>query len=270
MPVPNNSANPDSEWNSDRDSHAPTLVITSSASATGRVNRPFTFQVITSGATLAARLSASGLPSGLSADPVTGLISGTVTSPTSPGTPAATLTVTDGNRSATSTLQLTFTADMALPVITSPNTVSITPGVPFSYQIQTDANTTSYFLAFAPSYMQFNPSTGVISGTAPAPFGHDGETQGQPDLSGGIVTNVQLFASGNGGTGTLPLIFFLAPKGVVNIATRLAVGTGEDVLIGGFIIERERTQESSYPCDWTCLDPIRCPQCAGRSCAGPK
>lgn len=215
----------------------PTLVITSSASATGRVNRPFTFQVVTSGATLAARLSATGLPSGLSADPVTGLISGTVTAPTTPGTPAATLLVTDGSRSATSTLQLTFTANPALPVITSANSVSITPGVPFTYQIQTDANTTSYFLAFAPSYMQFNPDTGVISGTVPGAVGHDGEIQEHPDLSSGIVTNVQLFASGNGGTGTLPLIFFLAPKGAVNIATRLAVGTGEDVMIAGFIIK---------------------------------
>jgi hypothetical protein len=145
--------------------------------------------------------------------------------------------VTDGAFSAVATLQLTVTADPALPVITSANSMAITPGVPFSYQIQTDANTTSYFVAFAPSFLQFNPTTGVVSGTFPGPFGHDGGTQKQPDLSGGTVTNVQLFGSGTGGTGTLPMTIFLAPTGVINIATRLAVGTGENVLIGGFIIQ---------------------------------
>jgi hypothetical protein len=55
-------------------------------------------------------------------------------------------------------------------------------------------------------------------------------------LSGGIITNVQLFATNSHGTSTLPLIFFLAPTGAVNIATRIAVGTNDDVLIAGFII----------------------------------
>ena len=59
--------------------------------------------------------------------------------------------------------------------------------------------------------------------------------RGRP-LSGGVVTNVQLFATNSKGTATLPLIFFLKPAGAVNISTRLAVQAGENVLIGGFII----------------------------------
>jgi hypothetical protein len=47
---------------------------------------------------------------------------------------------------------------------------------------------------------------------------------------------VQLFATNSHGTSTLPLIFFLAPTGAVNISTRIAVGSGDNVLIGGFII----------------------------------
>ena len=58
---------------------------------------------------------------------------------------------------------------------------------------------------------------------------------GKP-LSGGVITNVQLFATNSRGTTTLPLVFYLKPAGVVNISTRLAVQTGENVLIGGFII----------------------------------
>ena len=50
------------------------------------------------------------------------------------------------------------------------------------------------------------------------------------------MTNVQLFATGDGGTGTFPLITFIAAKGTVQISTRMAVGTGDNALIGGFII----------------------------------
>ena len=51
-------------------------IITSGTSATSRVGQPFSFQVYTTGGTPAARVSATGLPPGLSLDPVTGIISG--------------------------------------------------------------------------------------------------------------------------------------------------------------------------------------------------
>ena len=55
-------------------------------------------------------------------------------------------------------------------------------------------------------------------------------------LAGGVVTNVQIFATRFERHGRNPPgLFFLAPTGAVNISTRLAVGTGENVLIGGFI-----------------------------------
>jgi hypothetical protein len=57
-----------------------------------------------------------------------------------------------------------------------------------------------------------------------------------PYADPGIVTNVQLFAMGDGGTGTFPLIFATGAEGTINISTRLAVGTDNNVLIGGFII----------------------------------
>jgi hypothetical protein len=49
-------------------------------------------------------------------------------------------------------------------------------------------------------------------------------------------SNVLLFATNSRGTTTIPLVFLVAPSGVVNISTRLAIGTGDNVLIGGFII----------------------------------
>src|SRR5439155_14534208 len=36
--------------------------------------------------------------------------------------------------------------------------------------------------------------------------------------------------------GTIPLVFFSPPIGTVNISTRMSVGTGDDVMIAGFII----------------------------------
>ena len=152
------------------------------------------------------------------------------------------LTVTDGNSSNTSTLQLTIISDPGSPVILSANTVLITPGEAFSYKINVpspcdSSEATNYSLVFTlPNGLFFDAATGTISGTftGSTPFGASAPTR--PELSGGVITNVQLFATNSHGTSTLPLIFFLAPTGAVNIATRIAVGTSDNVLIAGFII----------------------------------
>jgi hypothetical protein len=85
----------------------------------------------------------------------------------------------------------------------------------------------------------------IISGKAEAADrSANGGLGKSPDQTGGIITNVQLFATDPGGTGTFPLVSFIAAKGAVNISTRLAVGTGNDVLIGGFIINGTGTTKA--------------------------
>jgi Putative Ig domain len=211
-------------------------VIISGTSAKGRTGSPFAFQVITTGASPAAQLRATNLPPGLSLDSVSGLISGT---PTSDGSFGVTLTVIDGQFTAEATLQLTFTSDLAVPVIVSPSSANLFSGQPFSYTIVAPSNAdpgtdpTSYALqGNLPAGLNFDPVKGTIFGT---PFARTNLMPG-PKLSGGVITNVQLFATNSSGTGTIPLVFFLPPTGVVNISTRLAVGTGDNVLIGGFIV----------------------------------
>jgi hypothetical protein len=184
-------------------------------------------------------VSASGLPAGLTIDPLTGIISGT---PTTDGSFAVTLTATSGNQTGSSILQLTFSSDPALPVIISPNSATLRVSQSFTYSInspstagQTDP-TAFTMIGNLPAGLGFDPQAGTISGTftgaaPPQPFSAD-----WVDLSGGIITNVQLFATNSHGTTTIPFIFYLAPTGAVNIATRLAVGAGNDVLIAGFII----------------------------------
>jgi hypothetical protein len=206
-------------------------------SATGRVGNRFAFQLVTSGATAAKRFSASGLPAGLTCDAVSGIISGT---PTDGGSSAVTLTLTDGSFTTTASLQLTFTADPVLPVITSPRRVALYPGQHFFYQLTaTTANDGvdppkfKYF-GTLPSGLTFDPKTNTISGVFGGTPMRDGGPPDERFLNDTPL--VQLAATNTHGTGTSPLVFFSAPTGAVNLSTRLAVGTGENVLIGGFII----------------------------------
>ncbi len=214
-------------------------LITSSTSATGRTGQPFIFQVATTGGTPSARLSATGLPPGLVVNPVTGLISGI---PSSDGSFAVTLTVTDAGLTNSSILQLTFSTDPALPVIVSPSTALLSPGRFFTYTINAPAtadpeDVTTYTEVFPlPVGLGFDPTTGTISGTFGGGLQRTRSSPNRIDLSGGIVTNVQLFATNSHGTSTIPLLFTLAPTGAVNISTRLAVGNAENVLIAGFIV----------------------------------
>lgn len=210
----------------------PSLI--SATSVTGRTGIPFSFQVITSGTSASARVSATGLAPGLSIDPVTGFISGT---PSADGSFSVTLTVTDGSLTIAETLEMTFTSDPAFPVITSPSQATLTTGQPFSYTIVAPTSDPNDPVTFAligtlPPGLSFNEATGSISGT----FQARSSLLPSPRLSGGVVTNVQLFATNSRGTATIPLFFLLAPTGTENISTRLAVGTDFDVLIGGVII----------------------------------
>ena len=219
-------------------------IIASGSAATGRVGRPFLFRVYTIGGTPSATLSVTGLPPGLRTDEVpgvTGLISGT---PTQEGSFAVTLTVTDGPFTVTSTLQLTFTANDERPVIVSPTLVSLTPGQFFFYRINALPVVASYdppvfsYIGNLPAGLLFNAANGTISGTYAVPRANNQRGADAPDLTGGtLLGSIQLFATNGQGTSTMPLTFLRPTSGVVNISTRLPIGTGENVLIGGFIIQ---------------------------------
>ena len=125
-----------------------------------------------------------------------------------------------------------------MPVITSSSTAALVPGKPFTYQILAPSpadpapDPTIYALqGTLPLGLVLDPVTVTISGCFQNLLGH----VPTPQFSDG-PDNVQLFASNSRGTGTIPLSLFSPLSGVVNISTRLDVGTIDNVLIGGFII----------------------------------
>ena len=139
---------------------------------------------------------------------MTGVISGT---PAFEGSSAVTLTVTDGAFTTSAILQLTFTADPALPVITSPNSAALTPGVFFSYTITAPSSvgasdpTIFTLIGTLPPGLSFDAATGTISGFYTGPLG--------PELAGGtLLGSIQLFATNSHGTSTFQLLLRAAPS----------------------------------------------------------
>jgi hypothetical protein len=145
------------------------------------------------------------------------------------------LTVTDGNQSSSSVLQLSVSADPTIPVIVSSNSASLTAGHAFYYAIAApsaaDPSDPNVFnlVGALPAGLSFNPATGIISGT------YTGSLQDGVSV-GNFLAKVQLFATNSFGSTTSQLLFVAAPSGVLNISTRLQVGRDDNVLIGGLII----------------------------------
>ena len=197
-------------------------VIASGASVTGRTGGLFTFDVITTGSTT-ANISASGLPPGLSINPLTGFISGT---PTSDNSSLVTLSATDGVGVHTSTLQLTFASDPAVPIITSPESVTFVPGQPFSYTITADASATFTYIGTngvenepLPGGLNFQPPTISCSGNCGTITPPPSTIKIRPPL----VARIQINANNTNGnrTGTRPLNFF-EPA----VVSRMSFGSG--------------------------------------------
>ncbi len=132
------------------------FLLTSPSSASGEINKPFSYQIQSNAGSSGVVYDATGLPPGLSIGSF-GLISGT---PTATGVYAVTLSVGGGHKP----LTITVTAGPP-PKFTSATTASATVGSPFSYHLTTNPVATLGAVGSLPPGLSFDPATGILSGT---------------------------------------------------------------------------------------------------------
>ena len=137
--------------------------ITSSGSASGKVGAPFSYTITATGDP-APTFSTSTLPSGLSLSGA--VISGT---PTTPGTPAVTLTATNSAGNNSKTLTITIAEAETAPVITSGGSATAVVGTAFSYTLTATGNPPpTLTTGTLPGWLNFSPATGALTGTPSA------------------------------------------------------------------------------------------------------
>ena len=176
-----------------------TPVITSATTATAWARLPFSYAITADHEPTS--FGASNLPAGLSLNPITGVISGTLSVL---GT--TTITLSASNDGGTGNQTLTLTVKPVTPVITSAANANATVGLSFAYTITASNTPTSFGAANLPAGLSLNSTTGVISGT-PTTLG---------------ITTITLSAINDAGTGTQTLT--LTVKHQTPVITSAATG----------------------------------------------
>lgn len=195
--------------------------ITSASSLNASSSQAFAFTVTANNS--AQSFNVSGLPTGLSVNTSTGVISGTVSTV---GTYAVTVSANNSvGTGPTSTLTITVsapaggggaTSGTGAPIITSPNTATGIVDTAFTYSVLTTPAATSFALSGTyPANFSINASTGVISGT-PAQTG---------------VYPMTVTASNSGGSAIALVILTVNSRPVVTAQPQTANGQ-----IGGSVV----------------------------------
>jgi len=178
-------------------------VITSSLNKTGTTGEDFSYTITATNAPTI--YGAEGLPSGLSFNTSTGVISGI---PTTAGNSSISITATN-NDGATGSATLLMSITPPVPVINSPASANGTFGSLFNYQITASRAPTSFGAVGLPSGISVDSSTGIISGT-PTQFGLFAST---------------ISATNSHGTGSRSLEITILPQAPVISSAATANGT---------------------------------------------
>ncbi|MGD0090814.1 MAG: PKD domain-containing protein [Planctomycetota bacterium] len=177
------------------------------------MGQAFSYAIAASGTPTS--FNATGLPSFLSIDPSSGVISGT---PTFTGQIVVTLSATNGGGTRTGTLTITVVPP-APPVISgsSQGVFTATIGQPFNYQITATGNPMSYDATGLPSGLSISGNT--ISGI--------------PTVCGQIAVGLSATNMGGTGTATLVLTIFDSSGGNANTPSFTSFPTTPDPIIAG-------------------------------------
>ncbi len=180
-------------------------VINSAATASGTEGSAFSYQITATNSPTS--FGATGLPSGLSVNSSTGLISGT---PSATGTSSVTLSATNSSGMGSGPLSVTIVG--SAPAITSSTTASGTANSSFTYQITATNSPTSFGATGLPAGLSVNSASGLISGTP----------------TGAGTSSISLSASNSAGTGkaTLALIINAASSTSAAVVTPSTLSFG--------------------------------------------
>ncbi len=138
-------------------------VITSPTTASATAFVAFEYQITADNSP--SSFTATGLPTGLSINTSTGLISGTVNTP---GTYNISITASNGSGTGGGSFSLTVGKNPGAPTISSLLTAAATAGSVFNYTIEASNTPTSYTTGTLPAGLTLDPATGIISGTPTA------------------------------------------------------------------------------------------------------
>jgi cyclophilin family peptidyl-prolyl cis-trans isomerase len=187
-------------------------VITSPQTLYSLQGVPFSYQITATGNPTSFAVASGTLPSGVTINTSSGLISGTPTDPT-PATLAITVSATSGADTGSGPITIGYN----YPVIASGLTATAVTDAPFQFQVPATHNPTSYSATGLPDGVTINPATGLISGT-PTAYGS------------GFVT---IYATNAGGTysSSLQLTISLAPA-VVTTKKKVTSSNGTVILKG--------------------------------------
>jgi len=178
-------------------------VITSSLNKTGTTGEDFIYTITATNAPTI--YGAEGLPSGLSINASTGVISGI---PTTAQNSSISITATN-NDGATGSATLLMSITPPVPVINSPASANGTVGSSFNYQITASRVPTSFGAVGLPAGLTVNSSSGLISGT--------------PTQSGLFASTIS--ASNGDGTGSRSLEITILPQAPVISSASTANGS---------------------------------------------
>ena len=146
----------------------PTLALTTTTLPSGTVGTPYTATLAATGGVTAYAWSSAALPSGLTLNAATGVISGT---PAAINAGAINFTVTDaGTPQQTQSTSLTLTVNAGTPVITTASlaaaTVNVSYGQTLTYNAEGQVGSPTWAITGTlPTGLSFDTSTGIISGT---------------------------------------------------------------------------------------------------------
>jgi PKD repeat protein len=195
-------------------------IIVSPITAPATAGTPFVTYVIAATG-LPTTFTATGLPPGLTLNPLTGAINGT---PTASGTFVVALAATNSTGTGLSTLTITVAAAAVAPIITSPATAPATAGAPFvTYVIAGTGLPTSFTATGLPPGLTLNPLTGAINGT--------------PTTAGTFAVTITATNSTGTSTSVLSIVVAATPGSrITNFSALGLSGSGIQTVTIGFMV----------------------------------